>query len=149
MTEIRFYHLLQQKPLTTLVSLIERARGRDQVILIKAADKAEAETIDTYLWSYQPQSFLPHSLDTDIYASHQKILITTGSDNTNQASTLFQINHEALNIPDHITLCCKIFDGHNEEGLLAARRDWKHLKDAGHTLSYWQQDENGKWEQKA
>mgnify|MGYP003348043354 CR=1 FL=1 len=31
----------------------------------------------------------------------------------------------------------------------AARDRWKKLKEAGHTLTYWQQNERGAWEKKA
>jgi len=42
-----------------------------------------------------------------------------------------------------------LFDGNNAEDLDAARRQWKDFRDAGHDLSYWQQDDAGRWSQSA
>ena len=36
----------------------------------------------------------------------------------------------------------------NPEEIATGRANWKQWKDAGHTLTYWQQSEQGKWEQK-
>jgi DNA polymerase-3 subunit chi len=35
------------------------------------------------------------------------------------------------------------------DALAEARSQWKALKEAGHAVTYWQQDENGRWSQKA
>ena len=42
-----------------------------------------------------------------------------------------------------------MFDGAVQDDVEAARRRWASLRDAGHDLSYWQQDGNGRWTQKA
>jgi DNA polymerase-3 subunit chi len=40
-----------------------------------------------------------------------------------------------------------MFDGNDEAALAAARARWKAAKEAGHTLTYWQQTEKG-WEKR-
>ncbi|MCC6914055.1 MAG: DNA polymerase III subunit chi, partial [Rhodospirillaceae bacterium] len=45
--------------------------------------------------------------------------------------------------------CLDIFDGNAEPMRDAARERWKTAKAAGHELHYWQQDEGGKWAEKA
>jgi DNA polymerase-3 subunit chi len=42
-----------------------------------------------------------------------------------------------------------LFDGNSAEALAQARTLWKTYKDAGFEVYYWQQNERGKWEQKA
>ena len=42
-----------------------------------------------------------------------------------------------------------MFDGNDEAELNDARAQWKALKEAGATLAYYQQTENGGWEKKA
>jgi DNA polymerase III subunit chi len=42
-----------------------------------------------------------------------------------------------------------LFDGDNEDELANARAQWKELRDTGNALVYQQQDENGRWVEKA
>ena len=44
--------------------------------------------------------------------------------------------------------CAVLFDGNDETALAAARAQWAGLKDAGHDLTYWQQNDEGRWEKK-
>jgi DNA polymerase-3 subunit chi len=39
----------------------------------------------------------------------------------------------------------ELFDGRDDEAVAAARGRWKSYKDGGHALSYWQQDDRGRW----
>ena len=42
-----------------------------------------------------------------------------------------------------------MFDGHDPEALGLARRQWKAAKAAGCSVTYWQQNGQGRWEKKA
>ena len=42
-----------------------------------------------------------------------------------------------------------MFDGYDTVQLDHARGQWKRLKGEGHTLTYWQQSEEGRWVKKA
>ena len=42
-----------------------------------------------------------------------------------------------------------VFDGRDDEALAAARRAWSTTRTAGLVATYWQQNEDGRWEQKA
>jgi DNA polymerase-3 subunit chi len=42
-----------------------------------------------------------------------------------------------------------VFDGYDAAQLEGARSQWKRLKAQGHTLTYWQQSPEGRWEKKA
>jgi DNA polymerase-3 subunit chi len=46
-------------------------------------------------------------------------------------------------------LVCEMLDGRVDTQIIDARKRWKVYKDDGHDLTYWQQDENGKWDKKA
>jgi DNA polymerase-3 subunit chi len=41
-----------------------------------------------------------------------------------------------------------LFDGNDAEALAAARAQWSALKAGGHALSYWQQNDDGRWEKR-
>ena len=42
-----------------------------------------------------------------------------------------------------------LFSGHDPDAVTEARSAWRDLKQAGHTLTYWQQDQGGRWVKKA
>ena len=48
-----------------------------------------------------------------------------------------------------LTRAVILFDGNDPEAVEAARAGWKRFKAAGHEVSYWQQDEQGRWQNRA
>jgi DNA polymerase-3 subunit chi len=42
-----------------------------------------------------------------------------------------------------------VFDGHDQDAVARARAEWQAAKAKGHAVSYWQQDAEGRWQQKA
>ena len=51
--------------------------------------------------------------------------------------------------PEDYELVVVIFDGADAEQLGRARRQWSGLKAAGHALTYWAEDANGRWTKQA
>ena len=65
MTEVAFYHL-QQSPLeAALPKLLEKtlAAGHRAVVMAAAVERVEA--LNTLLWTYHPDSWLPHGSARD------------------------------------------------------------------------------------
>ena len=42
--------------------------------------------LDTHLWTYRDDSFLPHGTDATEFSADQPILLTAGGDNGNNAT---------------------------------------------------------------
>jgi DNA polymerase-3 subunit chi len=42
-----------------------------------------------------------------------------------------------------------VFDGRDQDAVARARAAWQEAKARGDTVSYWQQDADGRWQQKA
>jgi DNA polymerase-3 subunit chi len=42
-----------------------------------------------------------------------------------------------------------MFDGQDDDALVEARVAWKDVRGKGLESTYWQQDENGRWQKKA
>jgi DNA polymerase-3 subunit chi len=42
-----------------------------------------------------------------------------------------------------------MLDGQDAAAVAAGRQRWAGYKEAGHSLVYYQQDENGRWQEKA
>lgn len=149
MSEIAFYHL-QQWPLEkALPKLLERAMQTGKRALVLTSTEAQAETLTTALWSYEPDSWLPHGSKKDARPEDQPIWISEDPNNANEAAFLFLTDGVESSDLDAYERCFDLFDGHNVVAVEAARGRWKTYRDAGHTLTYWQQGDSGGWEKKA
>lgn len=150
MPEIRFYHLQQTRLEDVLPVILERALERGNRALVLTSSEERAESLSGYLWTYRPDSFLPHGTARDGSADTQPIFLThRPEENPNRADLLIlseNSDHVALS---SFTLICDIFDGNDEQSLQDSRQRWKERKAKGFTLVYYQQNEAGKWEEKA
>ena len=149
MTEIRFYHLQSQSLEQALPGLLAKALQTGQNILVKTPDKRSAEHLNEILWTYDPNSFLPHGTEKDGHTDKQPIFITDQDENPNQADILILTYGTSLETIKDYKLCCEIFDGRSNEALQTARTKWKAYKNQGEEdLTYWQQTPQGGWEKK-
>lgn len=151
MTRVDFYHLQRMSLEEVLPKLLSKAYGTGQNITVRTADEGQAEKLNSLLWTFSDESFLPHGSKKDGFAEQQPIWLTSEDDNPNAAKFLFLtcgVVLPAENAQKYERIF-NIFDGKNAEALQQARMLWKEYKKSGFEVYYWQQNENGKWEQKA
>lgn len=148
MTEIRFYHIQKKSAENVVFELAERALGRGHKILIRMKDDNEVQRLNDFLWATKPDSFLPHGTATEGNADRQPVFLTATNDNPNNADVVFLMPGCETGGIEPFALVCNILDGRDEDQIVAGRTRFKEWKSAGHNLSYWQQSEAGKWEQK-
>jgi DNA polymerase-3 subunit chi len=149
MTDIRFYHLQTQSVEDALPAIVSKAVATGRRILIRVADEGAVRLYDDRLWTYHPDSFLPHGAAGGGDEDLQPVLLSTGGDNHNGADMIVLCGIDT--VPENIaqfTLCCDFIDGQNNESVSAGRARWSAYKQAGHALTYWQQTEKDGWEQK-
>lgn len=148
-TEVLFYHLERQPLERVLPSLIEKSLERGWRVVVQAGSEERVEALDTALWTYKEDSFLPHGRKADGRADRQPVYLTTGDENPNGAQIRFLVDGtEAGDTAGYVRLVY-LFDGHDPAALETARRQWRALKDAGGMVTYWQQSDAGRWEKKA
>jgi len=148
-SEIRFYHLQRTRLEAALPKMLERSleRGERAVVMLGSPERVEA--LAAHLWTYNDRGFLPHGTAEDGFAARQLIWLTAKDENPNGAQLLFLADGaESAEIAAY-KLCVELFDGADEQAVASARRRWAAYKAAGHTLSYFQQNDRGAWEQKA
>lgn len=145
-----FYHLEQSSLEAALVPLLEKCLANDWACLIRAKNEETLISLDKSLWTFKENSWLPHAIEKDdIEPTEQPILLTTSNENNNFAQALFLLEDADLGEIEGIERAFYLIDGNNNELVKAARIAYKNAKDNGFDLSYWQQDENGKWGKKA
>lgn len=151
MTRIDFYHLQKSTVEEALPKILEKDFASGKKILIKVGTEDRVEFLNTALWGYDEQSFLPHGSKKDGNAEMQPIWLTSGEDNPNNAVLLFLTDGASVNIKNlgAFERVLNLFDGNSEESLSQARAFWKEVKAEGMECFYWQQDDNGAWKQKA
>ncbi len=148
MTDIRFYHLNTRTLDQALPEIVQKALSVGHKIVVRAPDDKEVERLNNLLWTFRPDSFIPHGSAKDGSPDHQPVWLSAGNDNPNNANVLILTGGLQDDALEGYTLACDIFDGRNEDNVLSARQRWKAYKNSGHALTYWQQTEKG-WEQKA
>ena len=150
MTETLFYHLERRSLEDVLPGLVGKSLERGWKALIRADTADRADAIDTLLWTYDDQSFLPHAQMGDGDASRQPVLITVEEGNPNKAEILFCVGGAQPDWSDeklsHLARIVLLFDGRDSAALAAARQSWKEARDAGHDVTYWKESPSGKFE---
>lgn len=153
MSEVLFYHLERQTLEQALPLLLEATLKRGWKAVVQAGSPERVAALDAHLWTYRDDAFLPHAAKGDAqfaeHAAEQPVWLTDGDDTPNGAEVLFLVDGAERTAIDGFTRCVFLFDGRDETGVAAARGHWSRLKDSGHELTYWQQNGEGKWEQKA
>lgn len=149
MSEIRFYHLQRASLEDALPRMLEIAYGRGDRAVVMAGSSDRVEALAAHLWTYRPDSFLPHGTAKDGAAAEQPIYLTAEAERPNGAKLLFLCDGATRGDVGEFTTVCEMFDGNDESAVAAARERWKVYKEAGHKLVYFQQSPAGKWEEKA
>lgn len=149
MTRIGFYHL-QLWPLEkALPKLLEKAYEAGHKVVLMAGSGERIAYLDGLLWTYDPDSWLPHGSRRDGNAEWQPVWLTDQDENPNGADVLVLTDGVVPASLDGYARVLDLFDGNDEAAVQAARRRWKAWKDAGHQLVYYQQTERGGWVEKA
>lgn len=149
MTEIGFYHLVRSPLEKALPKLLEKVLGSGARAVVMAGSEERVELLTSLLWTYHPNSFLPHGSARDGRPERQPIWLTDRDENPNGATILLLTDGASSEHVAGYARCLEIFDGGDSEAVTRARARWRTYKEAGHNLTYWQQTETGGWEKKA
>ena len=149
MTDVLFYHLEHQPLERVLPSLVERTLERGWRAVVQAGSEERVEALDTLLWTFREESFLPHGTRRDGNSAEQPVYLTTNEENPNKAGVRFMVDGAETAELSGYDRVVYLFDGRDETAVAKAREQWKAAKGAGCTVTYWQQSSEGRWEKKA
>lgn len=146
---VDFYHL-QKWPLErALPQILSKVRQADHRAVVVAASAERLESLSNALWTSNPNSWLAHGSAKDGSAPEQPIWLTDTHENPNGSSVLVLTDGMSSDDLSTYQRCLDMFDGNDPEAVQAARERWKKATADGHELHYWQQTEQGGWEEKA
>ncbi len=146
--EINFYHLTRTTLEAALPQMLEKTLERGQRAVVRAGSAERVEALNGWLWTYRDRGFLPHGSAQYGHAALQPVWLTDKDERPNDAQVLFLTDGAVSEHSEDFERCAVLFDGNDETALAAARAQWTGLKDAGHDLTYWQQNDEGRWEKK-
>ena len=147
-TEVWFYHLERTSLEQALPELLEKTLQKGWKALVRLREADRLQRLDSWLWTYRDESFLPHAPDDEVGAERQPILLTMGFENANNADALFLVDGAEPGELAGYVRCVVLFDGADEAQLAVARAQWSAVKATGVSVSYWKQQARG-WEKQA
>jgi len=131
-----------------LPKLVEKVLASGARAVVMLGSEERVAELDSVLWTYHPNSFLPHGTARDGRPQDQPAWLTSEDENPNGASVLILADGATSSRVADFEKCLEIFDGNDAAAVAAARARWQTYKDAEHGLAYWQQDDSGRWTQK-
>ena len=152
MTETLFYHLERRSLEEVLPGMVEKSLQRGWRAAIKTDSSERSDALDTLLWTYDDQSFLPHAQAGDGDPAGQPVLISVEDGNPNSAQIVFYVGGALPSDWDSLGDLARVvllFDGKDAQALAMARSAWKGAKAAGHDVTYWKETPSGKFEKQS
>lgn len=145
--QVDFYHLTKlplERALPQIAAKVIATGGR---LIIVAGEEGQRVRLDQLLWSYAPESFLPHGQAGGEDDARQPVLIAASPEAANGARNIALVDGvwrgEALAFD-------RAFHFFDEERIADARAAWRGLADRdGIDRNYWKQNDAGRWEKAA
>jgi DNA polymerase III subunit chi len=144
--ECWFYHLERSDVAAAVPPLVEKCLQRGWHAIVRSPVPERLEALDTLLWSWKPDSWLPHGRSGGDHDARQPVLLTDGPGNPNGAQALFRLDGADEGDVTGIARAFVLFDGRDPDALARARDDWRIARAAGHDLAYWRQTGESGWQ---
>lgn len=144
--QIQFYHLLHTPLDKALPSLLHKTLKAGFRSVVVAESEERMQELDEAMW--ETEAFIPHGTKGEANAEMQPIYVTDSlTENPNDAKLLVMTHGEKLDDFNGAERVVDMFNGRDEAALNAARQRWKDYKEAGHSLTYIQQQPGGGWKE--
>ena len=145
MTEVLFYELDRQRLEPVLATLLERCLERGWRAVVQASSQERIEALDTYLWTYRDEAFLAHGTAATDHPALQPVYLCDGEENPNRAAVRFFVDGAGIGDVSGYERAVYLFDGRDPQDRDLARSRWRSLAGSGHEVTYWKQDDTGRW----
>lgn len=144
--EVMFYELGGEPLERVLPKLLEKSLERGWRAVVRVEGPERLDALDTALWTYSEESFLPHGKAGDGTPERQPVLLSLDGANRNGARVLFVTDGGEIGEAADYARIAYLLNGQDEEAKVRARAEWRAAKQAGAEVSYWRQTANGRWE---
>jgi DNA polymerase-3 subunit chi len=135
--KVDFYYLTRTPVEQTLPLIAEKVVGQGQRLLVVSGDDDQLKRLDTALWTYRADSFLPHGREGDQPILLAETICEEGFQNVSLCDGVWR--EEALSFDRTFYL----FDAETVGNARTAWRSLSALEEA--ECRYWKQTEEGRW----
>lgn len=147
--EIGFFHLTRSPLERALPRLLTQLLERGDRVFLKCADAEMAETLDRFLWTFDPDAFLPHGRVGEGREADQPLLIGWEDDppanGAEVAVVIAPADLPAGAAARHFRRIAYLFDG-DEAAVARARATYRAAAGIARLRKYWRQNPKGGWE---
>ena len=149
MAEVWFYHLEREPVEDVLPGLLARGLVRGLRLTVQSPNAERLKLLSDKLWGLEDVAFPAHGDAATPLPKEQPIYLTTTDENPNASAYRFFMDGAEPADLANFTRASVMFDGSDASALEQARTLWKRCKAEGHNISYWKQDEQGRWKDQA
>jgi len=136
MTEVIFVEATVSRMEMRACEIAEDHYAQGSKLQIIAVDQEQAERLDDLLWTFKPDSFVPHGLWVGSPDEpDQPVVITTRKEQVPGMDSLLMMGYCEVDLVSRFSQAFHLVVD-NEERLDNSRRYWTLLKDAGFSLRH-------------
>jgi DNA polymerase-3 subunit chi len=134
-TRIDFHSKIPDK-LSYACRLIRKAQAANTKLVVLAEDREQLNNIDSLLWTFSEQDFLPHVIAGDSLAAQTPIILT------DDCEKALPHHHALVNLsrrtPEFFARFERMFElvSNDEQDLVAGRERYKYYQERGYPLTH-------------
>ena len=134
MTRVDFYVVSEageEARLTVAARLVDKALSRGHRVFINAQNEQQARQLDQLLWTFRPESFIPHALACD--DANEAVVVGWGQEPVNHDDVLINLEYNAPVFFSRFMRVAEVVT-QDEKSLDALRAAWRFYRDRGYPL---------------
>jgi DNA polymerase-3 subunit chi len=137
MTEILFVETSARRMEMRACEIAEENYAQGRKVQIIVVDQEQAERLDDLLWTFKPDSFVPHGLWAGSPDEpEQPVVITTRMEAVKDMDSLLMMGYTEVDLVSQFSHVFHLVVTDNQERLDNSRRYWTLLKDANFSLRH-------------
>ncbi|MDC0344695.1 DNA polymerase III subunit chi [Alphaproteobacteria bacterium] len=146
MTQVIFYQLTSLPVERALPKVLEKVIEAGFRVHVLTPDEARTADLNKALWTYHPQSFLPHGSAVEGNPTKQPIWLSHKRDHENGAQVLALVDNVFQDELGAYDKCLYFFSQQYTPGRAKAKEHWQALIQKGYSCTMWLQKATGSWE---
>ena len=140
MTEVIFIEVTASRMEMRACEIAERTYVKGDRLQIIAADQQQADRLDSLLWTFRPDSFVPHGLlESEKDEIVPPVIICASEERFPGFDFLLMLDYCPVDIVGQFSKAIHLVILDNPERLQASRHYWTQLRDAGFSLAHQKQ----------
>ena len=137
MTSVLFVETTASWMETRACEIAEHLYAKGGSLQVIAVDDEQADRLDDLLWTFKPDSFIPHGISTGAADEvEQPVVITTKKERLKKINVLLMMDCLETGLVKQFSYAVHLIVVDNSERLAASRSYWAQLKEAGFMLRH-------------